>query len=120
MPDRTFGEPDDDAIRRRDQLVAELSRLPRQSPELRRFTAAVADIAGPSQLRLIFAWLERQSRSTRSRRRRPAVKCRPRERPSGVAQAPWPGRLGRRPNAKPVRRSGAAALTAHRPGCGER
>ena len=67
MPDRTFGDPTDDNdaewIRRRNDLVAELRRAPRQSRAIRRFTAAVHGIADPAELRQVFAWLEQHGRS---------------------------------------------------------
>lgn len=69
MPDRTFGDPVDDNdaewIIRRNDLVAELRRAPRQSRALRRFSAALHDIADPAALRQVFAWLEQHGRSTR-------------------------------------------------------
>ena len=68
MPDRTFGDPVDDNdaewISRRNDLVAELQRAPRQSRALRRFAAALHDIADPEELRQVFAWLELHGKST--------------------------------------------------------
>lgn len=67
MPDRSFDDPTDDNdaewIRRRNDLVAELRRAPRQSLAIRRFTAAVHGIADPAQMRQVFAWLEQHGRS---------------------------------------------------------